>query len=297
MRILIVDDSVPTRRFIHRVVELTGLNFTHFEEAGNGVEALERLAGNDFELILIDINMPVMNGEEFLAAMRAMPGYEQIPVVAISTDATVERIARMRCLGANGYITKPFTPEALRDQLDKVLKRGEGDIVESPAAANGSVADLLRSCARQVLETMFFSTVEDDLEAPARDEGLSGWIGFSGSINGRFAIVLSSDAAMNVTNNFLGVTGESLGRTEQEQVVRELANMICGRFLSRFEPSGHFDLSTGMALPGGRFAEFAAQFGGATPAVQAALQLDVGTATMILSLESGANCQLDLCAA
>jgi CheY-specific phosphatase CheX len=229
--------------------------------------------------------------------MRAMPGYEQIPVVAISTDATVERIARMRCLGANGYITKPFTPEALRDQLDKVLKRGEGDIVESPTATQGSVADLLRSCARQVLETMFFSTVENDLHAPVCDEGLSGWIGFSGSINGRFAIVLSPDAAMNVTNNFLGVTGEDLGRTEQEQVVRELANMICGRFLSRFEPTGHFDLSTGMAIPGGRFAEFAGQFGGSNPAVQTALQLDVGTATMILSLESGAACQVDLRAA
>ena len=297
MRILIVDDSVPTRRFIHRVAELTGLNFTHFEEAGNGVEALERLAANDFDLILIDINMPVMNGEQFLAAMRAQPGYEQIPVVAISTDATVDRIARMRALGANGYITKPFTPEALRDQLERVLNRGEGETPESPHESTGSVEDLLRSSAEQVLETMFVSSVEQALPAASLDGGLSAWISFSGSIAGRFAIVLSPEAAMNVSNNFLGLMGEEIGTTEQEQVVQELANMVCGRFLSRFEPNGHFDLGTGVSIPGGRFTEFATQLGGAAPVAQAALQLDVGAAKMILSMESGSACQLGTLAA
>ena len=292
MRILIVDDSVPTRRFIRRVAELTGLSFTHFEEAGHGVEALERLAANDFDLVLIDINMPVMNGEQFLAAMRAQPGYEQIPVVAISTDATVDRIARMRALGANGYITKPFTPEALRDQLARVLNRGEGPTPDSLPESKGSVEDLLRSSAGQVLVTMFFSSVEQTAPAASLDGGLSASISFSGSIAGRFAIALSPEAAMNVSNNFLGLMGEAIGRTEQEQVVRELANMVCGRFLSRFEPNGRFDLGTGVAIPGGRFAEFAAQLESKTPVVQAALQLDVGAAKMMLSMESGSACEV-----
>jgi two-component system, chemotaxis family, chemotaxis protein CheY len=292
MRLLIVDDSTPTRRFIQRVAELTGLPFHSYSEAGNGAEALARLAADDFDLILIDVNMPVMNGEEFLTALRARPGYEQLPVVAISTDATVDRIARMRSLGANGYITKPFTPEALRDQLEHVLRQG-GTRLEDPATASGgSVEELLRQSARHVLETMFFSNIEDSLPDDAVDSGLSAWITFSGSISGRFALVLSADAASNVSQNFLGLTGEAVTSLEEEQVVRELANMVCGHFLSRFEPGGHFDLSTGLALPGASFVDFARQLSGESTAARAALRLDTGAAAMILSLESGAVCRL-----
>lgn len=292
MRILIVDDSAPTRRFIQRVAELTGLPFHHYAEAANGAAALEQLSQDDFDMVLIDINMPVMNGEEFLRALRVEPGYEHIPVVAISTDATVDRITRMRSLGANGYITKPFTPEALRDQLERVLRVG-GSHLEGPAAeVAGSVEGLLRESAAHVLETMFFASVERDLHADAVKQGLSAWITFSGSIAGRFALVLSREAAANVTNNFLGLTGETVSAEEESQVVCELANMVCGRFLSRFAPAGHFDLSGGMALPGGSFVDFAHHLAGKAPAAQAAVQLDVGAASMILTLESGAACEL-----
>lgn len=288
MRVLIVDDSAPTRRFIQRVAELTGLPFDSFAEAGHGAEALDRLAVEDFDLVLIDVNMPVMNGEEFLRALRARPGYETIPVVAISTDATVERIARMRALGANGYITKPFTPEALRDRLERVLQVGGYHLEGAASAAEGSVEDLLRASARQVLETMFFSTVEGDLPCDAVDRGLSAWIVFSGSLTGRFALVLSEEAAANVATNFLGLTGEALEAAQEGQVVRELANMVCGRFLSRFAPDGRFDLSGGMALPGESFVAFAQQLSGGGPTAQAAVRLDVGAANMILCWEPAA---------
>jgi two-component system, chemotaxis family, chemotaxis protein CheY len=291
MRILIVDDSAPTRRFIQRVAELTGLPFHFYAEASNGAEALDQMASDDFDLVLIDVNMPVMNGEEFLRALRAKPGYEHVPVVAISTDATVDRISRMRSLGANGYITKPFTPEALRDQLERVLRTGGHHIEEPASTAGGSVEELLRVSARHVLETMFFSSVEGELPPQSVDHGLSAWITFSGSISGRFALVLSPDAASNVANNFLGLTGAAVDATEEGQVVRELANMVCGRFLSRFAPDGHFDLGPGLALPGDSFVAFAQQLSGNEPAAQAAIRLDVGQANMILSLESGATCQ------
>jgi two-component system chemotaxis response regulator CheY len=274
------------------VAELTGLPFQSYAEAAHGAEALERIATDDFDLILIDINMPVMNGEEFLRRLRGLPGYETIPVVAISTDATVDRIARMRALGANGYITKPFTPEAQRDQLERVLKAGDTHIEDPADAADGSVHELLRASARQVLETMFFSTVESDLPPDSVDCGLSAWITFSGSISGRFALVLSAEAATNVANNFLGLTGEEVDAQQEGQVVRELANMVCGRFLSHFAPDGRFDLSAGMALPGDSFVAFAQQLSGAEPAAQAALQLDIGAINMILTLESGSACAL-----
>jgi len=290
MRLLIVDDSAPTRRFIQRVAELTGLNFQGIDEAANGAEALERLAENDFDLILIDVNMPVMNGEQLLTHLRRQPGYETTPVIAVSTDATVGRITRMRALGANGYITKPFTPEALRDQVERVLRRGQGDAVESPDGRTGSVEWLLRASAQQVLETMFFSAAAGDGAREPFDAGRSAWVHFDGSISGRFAIVLTPDAAANVAHNFLGLTGEQVGEPEQDQVLRELANMVCGRFLSHFEPAGRFDLGSPVSMPGHGFAALAACLNDQAPVAQAALTLDVGSASMILSLEGAAMC-------
>jgi two-component system chemotaxis response regulator CheY len=65
--------------------------------------------------------MPVMNGEQFIVALRADEKLKTLPVVVVSTDATRHRIERMLELGAQGYITKPFQPEALREELERVL--------------------------------------------------------------------------------------------------------------------------------------------------------------------------------
>jgi two-component system chemotaxis response regulator CheY len=92
-----------------------------FLEAGNGVEGLASLAANHIDVILTDINMPRMNGEDFLCELRRNPVYGDTPALVISTDATHERVERMLTLGAQGYISKPFPPEALREELDRIL--------------------------------------------------------------------------------------------------------------------------------------------------------------------------------
>jgi two-component system chemotaxis response regulator CheY len=120
-RILIVDDSPAMRSFVRRVVDMSGLDTGDCFEAGNGQEALDLLRKEWVDVALTDINMPVMDGEQFLRRMEADEQLKVIPVIVISTDKTETRVARMLSLGARGYITKPFLPQTLREEIEKVL--------------------------------------------------------------------------------------------------------------------------------------------------------------------------------
>jgi two-component system, chemotaxis family, chemotaxis protein CheY len=122
LRVLIVDDSPAMRVFIRRVVQLSGLEVTAYLQAGDGGEALRLLAGELVDVILTDINMPGMDGGQFVARLQQDRLLQAIPVVVVSTDATSGRMQQMMALGARGYVTKPFSPEVLRQELDRVLE-------------------------------------------------------------------------------------------------------------------------------------------------------------------------------
>jgi two-component system chemotaxis response regulator CheY len=109
------------RTFVKRVVELSGFDVSTFFEAGNGQDALDLLRSEWVDTILTDINMPNMDGEEFLRRLEADEMLRTIPVIVVSTDATEQRVNRLLAMGARGYITKPFLPETLRAQLEATL--------------------------------------------------------------------------------------------------------------------------------------------------------------------------------
>ena len=120
--VMIVDDSPAMRAFVRRILDMSGLEIGRCLEAGDGLEAL-RLARQDrVNVILSDINMPVMDGEEFVRQLNADPELRDIPVVVVSTDRSETRVQKMLALGARGYVTKPFLPEALRQELERVLE-------------------------------------------------------------------------------------------------------------------------------------------------------------------------------
>ena len=123
--VLIVDDSPAMRGFIRRVMNLSGFELSECLEASHGEDALAQLHKHAVDVVLTDINMPRMDGEEMLRRLDSEGLLQGLPVVVISTDATRDRIRRMLELGASGYISKPFTPEALREELERVL--GEHD--------------------------------------------------------------------------------------------------------------------------------------------------------------------------
>ena len=118
---MIVDDSPAMRAFVKRVVQLSGFDLSACFEAANGQEALDLLRSEWVDAILTDINMPNVDGEEFLRRITSNELLRSVPVIVVSTDATENRIARLLALGARGYITKPFLPEALRAQLEATL--------------------------------------------------------------------------------------------------------------------------------------------------------------------------------
>jgi two-component system, chemotaxis family, chemotaxis protein CheY len=120
--VLIVDDSPAMRSFIGRVLDISGLSVGRRLEASDGEEALALLAGNRVDLVLTDINMPRMDGEQFVRRLEQDEALRSIPVVVVSTDRTDARLGRMLALGARGYVKKPFLPETLRRELEHALE-------------------------------------------------------------------------------------------------------------------------------------------------------------------------------
>jgi two-component system, chemotaxis family, chemotaxis protein CheY len=122
--VLIVDDSPVMRKYIRRVIALSGLDLGECFDAGNGIEALDVLRQSWVDIVLTDINMPEMNGEQLMEKISVDPLFASIPVVVISTDRSEGRMERMVTLGAKDYMTKPLLPETLGAAMLKVLARG-----------------------------------------------------------------------------------------------------------------------------------------------------------------------------
>lgn len=119
--VLIVDDSPILRRAIRKVVTLAGVSEDRIQEAGNGREALDVLDKSWIDLVLLDLNMPVMDGEEFARQLRARPDLAGVRVVVVSTEVNQARLARMRELGVVDSLRKPFEPEDLRKLIARTL--------------------------------------------------------------------------------------------------------------------------------------------------------------------------------
>lgn len=117
-KILIVDDSATMRKILMRVIRQAGVDCEGFLEASNGQEGLERLNGDaSVELVLSDVNMPVMNGIDFVKAVRAQPARNQVPILMVTTEGSEAMLKTAMDAGASGYVTKPFTPESIKSAL------------------------------------------------------------------------------------------------------------------------------------------------------------------------------------
>ena len=125
MRVLIVDDAAAMRRYIRRIADLAGVGAYEYVEAENGAEALRLLREQPVDVVLTDIHMPVMNGLDFVREAMADPALQRIPIVVISTDGARSSMRAMVALGAMGYIEKPFSPERLSLELQRVIEVAE----------------------------------------------------------------------------------------------------------------------------------------------------------------------------
>ena len=119
--ILLVDDSSPMRSVLKRIFKSAGYGSSEFHEAANGKEAIELMNNDWIDIVITDYNMPVMDGMEFVKKVKETDLLKDIPVVVVSTEGNRAKIEEFMACGVAGYITKPFTPEAIRDLITGIL--------------------------------------------------------------------------------------------------------------------------------------------------------------------------------
>jgi len=121
-KLMIVDDSSTMRKIIKRVLRQAEIAVENILEAGNGVEALEQLVANpDVGLILSDVNMPEMNGIDLVKKVREGHDKTVLPIIMVTTEGGEAMVETAINSGANGYVTKPFTPDSIRNALDPFI--------------------------------------------------------------------------------------------------------------------------------------------------------------------------------
>jgi two-component system, chemotaxis family, chemotaxis protein CheY len=120
--VLVVDDSAAIRKILNRVLRQTGMAIGTIHEAGDGQEALDLLKTHRPDLVLTDINMPKMDGLQFLAALKGSDELRPIPVVMITTEGGETKVAEAVRLGAAGYVRKPFTADQIKEKLTGLLE-------------------------------------------------------------------------------------------------------------------------------------------------------------------------------
>lgn len=135
LNLLVVDDSAVMRSMIIKTLRLSGVELGELYEAANGLEGLRVLEANHVDLVLVDINMPVMNGEEMIEKMRANPETVFVPVMVVSTDGSAACQEMARRHGAQ-FVHKPFTPEKMRDMIRGMMGVTNDGIPESRAVSS-----------------------------------------------------------------------------------------------------------------------------------------------------------------
>ena len=144
--ILVVDDSGTMRQVIKKIVGMSGVPVGEFLEAENGKEALKILEDAWVDVVLSDINMPEMDGMQFLKEVKSHEIYKTIPVIFITTEASEARMEEARKLGVSGYVKKPFQPETIKGILVEVLEK----------AYAHRVSELLEESKEEVEDDMDF---------------------------------------------------------------------------------------------------------------------------------------------
>lgn len=140
INLLIVDDSAVMRAMIKKTLAISGIPVGEVHEASNGAEGLERFDEAWIDLALVDINMPVMDGETMIEQLRARPDTADTPIVIVSTEGSETRIERLRQKGVF-FVHKPFTPEKLREMVLAATGLNEDDSANFAATASSDGLD------------------------------------------------------------------------------------------------------------------------------------------------------------
>ena len=114
--VLVVDDSAIMRTMVIRTLNMSAIPIANIFQAANGEDGLNLLHDNWIDLLMLDVNMPVMDGEEMLQHIRANPETKDLSVIVVSTEGSETRLANLQAMGA-AVVRKPFTPVMLRNVI------------------------------------------------------------------------------------------------------------------------------------------------------------------------------------
>lgn len=235
---LIVDDSKTIRAVIAKTLNVSGLDVGEIHEAENGRDGLEKLESEWIDLCFVDINMPVMDGMEMVVKMRESEMIGSVPVIVVSTEGSKSRIQELDDLGVSAYLRKPFTPESLRETVEKVLEKKMSD---------SQALDIFGNTLTMVLETMAFAFADEvDSAEDIAGEGsyFKVQMSFKGPFTGSVLFFCNDDLAMEVATNTLGTDPDDVTDPMKGDALKEMLNMACGQYLTaRFGDDPVFDLS------------------------------------------------------
>lgn len=235
--VLVVDDSDIIRSMVKKTLRLAELPLGNVYEAANGREALDVLDGNWVDLVLADLNMPVMDGIEMVDRMKASRDIAGIPVIVISTEGNAKRIEEMRSKGVAEFIRKPFTPESIRDAVCRVTTDWSRD----------DHGELVAEVFRTVLErfTFMYGEPVDKEHLPAPDgDLLYARMTFSGLIEGAMGLAAPLELCREMSRNVLGVDHDD-GTSPNTEIdaLGEVLNMACGHVATALEADVAADLA------------------------------------------------------
>ncbi len=235
--ILVVDDSDVIRSMIARTLRLAEVPVSHLFEASNGREALDIMHESWIDVVLADINMPVMNGAEMIDRMREHPATADIPVIVVSSEGATSRMEDLARSGITAWVRKPFTPEEIRDVINELTQRWLAESVQH---------EHVDAVLGPVLETFAYVYPEPIEAADAPEPGehlLRATITFSGAASGTMSISAPADLCTELAANILGTDiNDPDARQRGADTLGEIANIAAGHLATHVEPDVHTDL-------------------------------------------------------
>lgn len=261
LNILIVDDSVTIRTVIAKAIGLSNAPVNEIQFASNGQEALDILNKSFVDLVLMDINMPVMNGVEMVERMQNQDQLKRIPVVVVSTEGSSTRIDELKAKGVKAFIRKPFTPESIYKVILEATNSYGPEThqkAEPQSEAPTTEADRKRVIGEvfesvlQNLAFMFVEPVEREtlksVESPQDipEKFIKATMAFTGPIQGRVILMVPDELAKELASNIIGKElDKNISQRHLNDALKEVLNVTCGNLLSAVVGSRQvFDAAT-----------------------------------------------------
>ncbi len=251
LNILIVDDSVTIRTVIAMAIGMSNAPVNEIQFAANGQEALNILGKSFVDLVLVDINMPVMNGVEMIDRMQAEDHLKSIPVVVVSTEGSSTRLEELKSKGVKAFIRKPFTPESIYRVIREATNAygpeadrktaspaAQAEIPKTEAETRRVIGEVFESVL-QNLAFMFVESVERDtlqnMEPPedAPERFVKASMAFSGPNHGRVNLMVPEELAKELAANIIGKElDKNISQKHLQDALKEVLNVTCGNLLS-----------------------------------------------------------------